>query len=205
MSGTPSWPSLYNPGIELFPIEHKDPVQPRGRYLHNSHDIFRFTLYWTLVLYTPAFIACGTYAFLNLTFPPRRPSRKGYKTRPRLSSAGISSGSVSDGERIPLRRYDRQGLRVDVLNPSQLRLPSRSPAKQNEKRSRLTFAVLVFFLFACFAFGGAIVGSAITGYVAAGLFRAAKYNMSTWIPLFAAILQTLVGFLALWPTVIDII
>ena len=144
-------------------------------------DIFRFTLYWTLVLYTPAFIICGAYAFLNLTFPPRRPLRKGYKTRPPLSDSGPSYRSVSNGERIPLRRYDRRGLGVDISNQSQLRLPSRSPAKQNEKRSRVTFAILVFFLFACFALGGAIVGSAIIGYVVAGLFKAAKYNMSTYV------------------------
>ncbi|RPD76681.1 hypothetical protein L226DRAFT_533738 [Lentinus tigrinus ALCF2SS1-7] len=196
MSGTPSWPSLYNPVIELFPIDHRDPIQPEGRYLHNPHDIFRFTLYWTLVLYTPAFIICGAYAFLNLTFPPRKSLRKGYKRRPLFPNAGPSRRNVLDGEQIPLRRYDRQGLGAEVKDQSQLRLPSRSPAKQNEKRSRLTFAILVFFLFACLALGGAIVGSAIIGFVIAGLVKAAKYNTSTWIPFFAAMLQTLVGFLA---------
>ena len=127
---------------------------------------------------------CGAYAFFNLTFPPRKPLRKGYKTRPTISRARLSYRSVLDGERIPLRRYDRQGLGADLRDQSQLRLPSRSPAKQNEKRSRWTFAVLVFFLFACFALGGAIVGSAIIGYVAAGLFKAARYNMSTYVFLY---------------------
>ena len=127
---------------------------------------------------------CGAYAFFNLTFPPRKPLRKGYKTRPTVSRARLSYRSVLDGERIPLRRYDRQGLGADLRDQSQLRLPSRSPAKQNEKRSRWTFAVLVFFLFACFALGGAIVGSAIIGYVAAGLFKAARYNMSTYVFLY---------------------
>lgn len=35
-NSTPSWPSLYNPVIEFFPIEHRDAVQPNGRYLYNA-------------------------------------------------------------------------------------------------------------------------------------------------------------------------
>lgn len=147
--------------------------------MRNS-EIFLFTLYWTLVLYMPSFILCGTYAFFNLSLPPRRPQRPGYRRR---SSTAASSGAFrrngTDSESIPLRRYERQSLAADVTAQSQLRLPSRSPAKQNERRSRLAFAVLVFMMFAAFAVGGAVVGSVILGYVTAGLFKAAKYNMST--------------------------
>ncbi|KAJ8468192.1 hypothetical protein ONZ51_g9795 [Trametes cubensis] len=201
MSDAPSWPSLYNPLIELFPLQHRDPIQPSGRYLHDPHDVFRFTLYWTLIFYTPSHIICGTYALLNLAFPPPRAP---HKTHKRNGSRTNTNGAES----IPLRRFtDRQlstGLGSDAQ--SQLRLPSRSPpAKQNERRSRLTFAILVFIVFATLAVAGAVVGSAIIGYVLAGLFKAAKYNMSTWIPFIGGLLQTLVGFLGLWPTVVDII
>ena len=67
---TPPWPSLYDPGIDLINIPHNAPVQPGGAYLTHPVDIFRFTLYWTLIFYCPAFILCGTYAFWNLNFPP---------------------------------------------------------------------------------------------------------------------------------------
>lgn len=35
-------------------------------------EIFRFTLYWTLILSLPLYSLCGIFAFLNLTFPPSR-------------------------------------------------------------------------------------------------------------------------------------
>ncbi|KAI0675997.1 hypothetical protein C8Q78DRAFT_362351 [Trametes maxima] len=193
----PSWPSLYNPLIELFPLQHRDPIEPSGRYLHDPHDVFRFTLYWTLILYTPAYALCGTYAFLNLAFPPLRIALTTRAPRP---DSGPSHRSVG-GESIPLRRYSRQpgpGGRAQGQG-------ARTPAKQNERRSRLTFALLVLFVFAVFAVAGAVVGSAVVGYVLAGLFKSAKYNMSTWVPFIGGLLQTLVGFLGLWPTVIDFI
>ena len=149
--------------------------------------MFRFTLYWTLVLYVPSFVFCGVYAFINLSFPPRRSHHRGYRTRPGISSAGPSFRST-ESENIPLRRYDRQ---LGAGGQSQLRLPSRAPAKQNETRSRLTFAVLVFMLFATFALGGAVVGSAIVGYVLAGLYKAGKYHMSTCVSLVCAPLSSL--------------
>lgn len=31
---TPSWPSLYNPGLEIINIEHRHPIQPSGAYLY---------------------------------------------------------------------------------------------------------------------------------------------------------------------------
>ncbi|KAI0642399.1 hypothetical protein C8Q79DRAFT_251762 [Trametes meyenii] len=201
----PSWPSLYNPLIELFPLQHRDPIEPSGRYLHDPHDVFRFTLYWTLILYTPAYALCGAYAFLNLAFPPLRvPLTTAGKAKAKAKAPRPGSGSYRSvpsvpGERIPLRRYSRQ------LGPGGGQSGGRTPARPNERRSRLTFALLVLLVFAVFAVAGALVGSAVVGYVLAGLFKAAEYNMSTWIPFIGGLLQTLVGFLGLWPTVIDFI
>ncbi|KAI8985617.1 hypothetical protein BD414DRAFT_417091 [Trametes punicea] len=171
MSEKPSWPSLYNPLVELVPLQHRDPIQASGRYLHDPHDIFRFTLYWTLVFYMPTYVLCGTYAFFNLAFPPPRDLRKPQKTRSNSRGA----------ETIPLRRYGDRQLDVESDAHNQLRMPSRSPAKLKARRSRLTFGMLVFLTFATVAVAGAVVGSAVVGYVLAGLFKAAKYNMSTCV------------------------
>ncbi|OCH96380.1 hypothetical protein OBBRIDRAFT_787460 [Obba rivulosa] len=198
----PSWPSLYNIDIELLPIQHTNPEQPGGAYLHNPNDVFRFTLYWTLVFYTPAFLFGGIYAFMNLTFPPSRPNRQSHRVRRPLSVlSAITYVTGADAGGIALRPY-AQG---DHSDDAKLPLRYRARARQNERRSRLTFALLVFFGFVVVAVCGAVVGSAIIGYVLAGLFKAAKFNMSTWIPFLGGLMQTLVGFLGLWPTVIDII
>jgi hypothetical protein len=133
-------------------------------------DIFRFTLYWTLVFYTPAFVFCGTYAFLNLTFTPQS------RVRRFLLLAPSNYRALSAKDALALQTY-----KAATLSPtdSYMRRPWQAKHKHNERRSRLTFALLVAFIFASSAVGGAVVGSAVLGYVMAGLFKAARFNMST--------------------------
>jgi len=211
------WPSLYNWAIEVWPIEGKQPVQPGGVYLYNPHQIFRFTLYWTLVFYAPAYVLCATYAFFNVTFPPGRlpQARPRLLTRPSFSFRFMSSYFGSS----PMARVNEIPMSPQPPSPftqgpsfgghedpkDVLAHQYRARWKPNEKRSRVTFALLVFFAFAVFSVAGAVVGSAVIGYVLAGLFKAGKFNMSTWIPFLGGLLQTLVGLLGLWPSVVDII
>ncbi|KAJ8487455.1 hypothetical protein ONZ45_g1602 [Pleurotus djamor] len=56
------------------------------------------------------------------------------------------------------------------------------PPKLNERRSRLTFAILVWFAFIVLSVTAAVIGSAVLGYVLAGLYTAARYNVSTFVP-----------------------
>ncbi|KAI0077745.1 hypothetical protein K474DRAFT_1048579 [Panus rudis PR-1116 ss-1] len=194
----PPWPSLYNFLIEITPIQNRDPVQPGGKYLYHPGDIYRFTLYWTIVFYTPAFVLGGLYAFLNLTFPPSRPRPRSHRNQPVVANkADYAAVSTTD---IPLQDLNR--LSPDTGRNAKAAQPR---AKINERRSRLTFSLLVLLFFLSFAIAGAVVGSAIIGYVLAGLFKVAKYNMSTWVPFFGGLLQASVGLLGLWPSVIDII
>src|ERR1700722_4281496 len=91
----PPWPSLYQPALEISPIQGKDPIQKGAYYLYHSKgkatsiiyikvkhlinkysDIFRFTLYWTLIFHLPLLCFCAVYAFFNLPFPPSRFSFK---------------------------------------------------------------------------------------------------------------------------------
>jgi len=51
--------------------------------------------------------------------------------------------------------------------------------KRNERRSRVTFALLLFLVFLALGLAGAVIGSAVLGFAAMGLYRAGNFNMST--------------------------
>lgn len=53
---TPSFPSLY------WLIGPRDVVQPN--YLYHEGDIWRFTLYWTLIVFEAAHLAVAFYAMI---------------------------------------------------------------------------------------------------------------------------------------------
>ncbi|KAF8211079.1 hypothetical protein K438DRAFT_1916581 [Mycena galopus ATCC 62051] len=182
----PPWPSLYDPGIELLDIPHHAPVQPGGHYLTHPIDIFRFTLYWTLIFYTPIFLFCGLYAFFNLTFPPTRRS-----SPPRREPSDDSSYPLT------LLPYSPRDTSAPLLRPPK--------PKPNQGRSRTTFALLVLLAFLSLSVAGAFLSSAIIGFILAGLYKLAKFNLSTWIPFLWALISVLVGLLSVWPSVIDII
>ncbi|KAF9482596.1 hypothetical protein BDN70DRAFT_407885 [Pholiota conissans] len=178
-STTPSWPSLYNPAVEILHIEHNEPVQEEGTYLYRAEDVFKFTLYWTLIFYTPLFLACGSYAFWNYAFPPSR-----------------------------LVVHDTQNpesYELSSINPNTTPIPPTKPPKPNERRSRVAFALIVLFTFLALSVAGAVIGSAIVGFVAFGLYKAGNFNMSTWIPFLLAVMQVVIGLLSIWPSIVEII
>jgi len=186
MSGniTPPWPSLYNPGLEILNIEHHPPTQPEGAYLYHANDVFRFTLYWNLVFYTPIFFFCGSYAFWNYAFPPSH----------RLS------GHQNNREAYPLSE-----IKSPLSTPASPVVQPSKPPKTNERRSRIAFALIVLLTFLTLSVAGAVIGSAIMGFTAAGLYKAANFNMSTWIPFLLAVMQVVIGLLSLWPSTVEII
>lgn len=173
---TPPWPSLYNPALEIIGIAHRSPIQPGAAYLEHAHgksleivdvrpdwrrayfsDIFRFTLYWTLIFYTPPFLICGLYAFWNYAFPPS-------SIHPTISNAYPLSSMVS---RPP---------HFLTITPSAqpIKLP-----RTNERRSRVAFALIVLLTFLTLSVAGAVIASAIMGFIVAGLYKAGNFHMST--------------------------
>ncbi|KAH7903526.1 hypothetical protein BJ138DRAFT_131366 [Hygrophoropsis aurantiaca] len=181
---TVSWPSLYNPGIELTNPQ-SGPTVSGGSYLYQPDDIFKFTLYWTLIFHIPFYLACGTYAFFNFTFPPHR--RRG----------------------IHVYGGDPMALSLSVRAPTHaepaLASVSAKPPRPNARRSRVTFAVLVLLTFLFVSLCGAVLGAAVVGFLLAGVYQAGGFSMSTWIPFIWAVIQGLVALLGIWPSVIDII
>ncbi|THH27202.1 hypothetical protein EUX98_g6984 [Antrodiella citrinella] len=199
----PPWPSLYNFfKVEVIPISNRDPVQPKGFYLHHVADMYRFTLYWTLVFYVPAFAICGIYAFLNLSFPPtRHRGARAHRTRPAVSPFPFLESQTYSAipNEIPLtqrQQQKRQQSQTSMLFGRRGWKRQRpGTARVNERRSKLTFALLVLLTFFLAGFAGAVLSSAIVGYVMAGLYKSAHFNMSTWMPFFGGLIQTSIGFL----------
>jgi len=120
---------------------------------YSRTEIFRFTLYWTLIFHIPLFFLCGIYAFLNLTFPP---SRRAVKSHSVSSASPESPPTPQPGPRL-------------------------TPPRPNEGRSRLTFAIIVLLVFLALSVTNAVIGATVVGFVLAGLYKAAQYNMSTYV------------------------
>jgi hypothetical protein len=107
--------------------------------------------YWSLVFYIPAFLLCGTYAFINLLIP--------------ASVTGHHVHVSASEEYYPLATSDMPA--------------STRPKKVNERRSRLTFSLLVLLVFLVLGFAGAVLSSAIVAYILVGVFKAGGFFIST--------------------------
>jgi hypothetical protein len=206
-SDRPDWPSLYNPGREIIHIEHRDPVQPGASYVRHVGDVFTFTFFWTLLFHTPVFVFCGAYAFLNISFPPVLSRVKLTRVE---EAQGIryvdeqredEDHEHDEGEHEEQTRHGQGGPEHELYQLTQrtnssahqlLRLSSNSTnkpklnpgstsKKRNEKRSRLTFSLLVFLAFLAFGLAGAALGSTVIGLLLFGLYKAGGYNMSTFV------------------------
>lgn len=130
---------------------------------------------------------CGLYAFFNLTFPPRHDDK--HSARSAIAKIYLTpfsrAGPVKDPHipHLPPAPFPDNTVHHHVEYPPRRIFWNGKRNKPNEKRSRVTFSLLVLLAFAVFAVGGAVVGSAVIGYALAGLWRAGKYNMSTFVNL----------------------
>ncbi|KAF8992469.1 hypothetical protein BDQ17DRAFT_1312868 [Cyathus striatus] len=143
--------------------------------IHKAKDIFLFTFYWILLFYLPILILSGTYAFWNQIFYPAPPSV------------------------LPKIVLDTPIILHQILTRP---MPPSKPAR-NERRSRLSFALIILFAFIGMGLAGVVVSSAALGFATAGLHIAADLHMSTanriglggWIPFLHAVTQVVVGLL----------
>lgn len=207
--GNVSWPSLYNPIIDLIGGDNAPPVEPGGKYLTQADDIFRFTLYWTLIFHVPLYVLVGTYAFFNVLFPPARGRLRRSRFRT-LARTGVSS----EGESVPMNPLPNLHPNSAYMtappasHPSAETLstsPRRVGKRLNAGRTRLMFALIIFLSFVGLGIVSAVAGAAVMGFVIAGVYKAGGFWVSTWVPFVWAVIHALVGLLGIWPSVIEII
>ncbi|KAI6124598.1 hypothetical protein EDD17DRAFT_1540139 [Pisolithus thermaeus] len=210
-TGNVSWPSLYNPAIDLAGGYGASPVQPGGKYLTQANDIFRFTLYWTLIFHVPFYVLVGTYAFLNVLFPPAR----GRLRRPRFRTP-IRTGVGPEGEVGSIPMNPVPNLHPDsayttapsASHPSaetSSTTPRRVGKRPNVRRTRVMFALIIFLSFVGLSIVSAVTGAAVMGFLIAGVYKAGGFWVSTWVPFVWAVIHALVGLLGIWPSIIEII
>ncbi|KAG8214955.1 hypothetical protein J3R82DRAFT_8346 [Butyriboletus roseoflavus] len=174
-----SWPSLYSPATEVGFFGPA--VRPGGYYLSDPdgtsnlfQHVFKFTLYWTLIFHLPFNFIAGIYAFFNFLFPPAR-------------SVGDTIILVSPAARS--RSHPPTHLHLHSHSHSQSQSYSPPPVDEwlkpprvNARRSRWTFALLVFFTFLGFSLLSAVVGAAVLAFVLVGVYRAGGFYISTYVP-----------------------
>ncbi|KAI6044403.1 hypothetical protein EDC04DRAFT_2642383 [Pisolithus marmoratus] len=209
--GNVSWPSLYNPVIDIIGVDGASPVQPGGKYLTQAHDIFLFTLYWTLIFYVPLYVLVGTYAFFNVLFP----SARGRLHQPRfraLMHAGVNE--EGRGRSVPMNTLPSlhpDSAHTTALSASHSSVETSSAAPRqvrkqlNVRRTRLLFALIIFLSFVGLSIFSAVTGAAVMGFVTAGVYKAGGFWVSTWVPFVWAVIHALVGLLGVWPSIIEII
>jgi len=204
----PEWPSLYSLAVELLP--HQMP-ELRGRYIARANDIFRFTFYWMLIFHAPLFIFSGAFAFANIVYPPKR-HHYDLELEPSPTAAPLRTT-------IPLTPISARRRSLDPLlsfssEPTHTSQParhsvSRAPQEgmvfpvRKVRRTRAAYGLIVLFTFLVYAVASALIKSLVVGYILAGVYSAAKFRMSTWVPFVWALLITASSTLGVFPSVID--
>lgn len=209
--GNLSWPSLYNPAIDLAGGYGAAPVQPGGKYLTQANDIFRFTLYWTLIFHVPFYVLVGTYAFLNVLFPPARGRLRQSRFRKPMRSGGDPEGEEGSMPMNPLPNLHPDSAYTTAPSTSRPSVetssttPRRVGKRPNVRRTRVMFGLIIFLSFFGLSMVSAVTGAAVMGFVIAGVYKAGGFWVSTWVPFVWAVIHALVGLLGIWPSIIEII
>jgi hypothetical protein len=145
-------------------------------------DVFRFTLYWTLIFLSLFSLITGGIACFNILYPARRDDKNGIlstsSTRNRAPQPAPQSHSM-----IPLTPLT-SARSPDLLLPEasetvdteEQRAP---PSRKNVHRSRITYALCTLLTFLVTALATSFIWSAVVGYVLYAVFKAGDFNLST--------------------------
>ncbi|WOO82165.1 putative protein [Vanrija pseudolonga] len=165
----PRFPSLYAPSIAST-------IQQRGYFLHNAEAIWRFTFYWTLILFLGTFLACAALASANIilsraVFAPGHEKDKGgdeVEMRPVSSGGGLFARAASAASSVVRRR------------------------QRTRRRPPLYLVLIIPLLMGAIAAFVALVSGTVVGFALAAVYSSGGFSMSTWVPFMWALIQVVV-------------
>jgi hypothetical protein len=195
---TPPWPSLYDPLIEFYNLEHHAPVQPGAHYLTRAGgmsfpslstgsgrltrriDVFRFTLYWMLIFLSLFFLFTGGVACFNILYPARRDDNKNGISLTGSSTPQPAPESHTEIPLTPLTSARSPDLLLsEVPGPVDIDERRAPQPRKNVRRSRITYALFTLLAFLVTALTASFIWSAVVGYVLYAVFKAGHFNIST--------------------------
>jgi len=165
-------------------------------------DIYRFTLYWHLILMVPLFVLPGVWAVAMLAVSTVRSRRTSNRTT--SSSSNTGSGGprqlrgTGSGRRTSWYSTTNRAswYRSSDSGPSASRslgstTVTNKPAGRARKRVLLLAALVIPLLFGLVGAVIAFVLSACIGYALVGVYEVTGFHISTWIPFLWSLLQTI--------------
>ena len=159
---TPSWPSLY------WPIR-PEPGVPQ--YLYYTSDIWRFTLYWTLLdVGAVHVVAAGLAVVMQLRSAVARAH-----SRSRTAAGAVAAGSGGGGGNAGWWSAGVQGSSV---------------------KQTLGWVWLVPVVYCVVGGIEAILAGSVEGLILGTVYHAGYYRMSTWTPFVWGLINVLVLVLA---------
>ncbi|KAL7425244.1 hypothetical protein Q5752_000932 [Cryptotrichosporon argae] len=211
----PPFPSLYSPTFSNL-------YNNRGYFLYDAEAIWKFTFYWTLIMFGAAFLLCSLLAsfnlFLSLSTRPSRPvvvARSAAAMPVRAASTAPSAGETMAGPASSCagaRWRSSQPLAAQPIDPgapfhatapaaAALPLPWRS----KRRRPPLWLVGLIPLVMGGIAALVALISGTVVGFALAAIYSAGSFSMSTWVPFLWALIQVCVLIVSSYSTLTRIL
>lgn len=162
---SPKFPSLYFPIKRSFKATtDRYSTNFSSSYIYYVSDIWKFTVYWCLILYPSAYILSGIVTLYNLLHVHNRIFTK----HPR---------KVQDGTIIAGADFDP--ISAEGSKSANLKLKS---SKTNN--SLYYFLILIYLLlYPTIGLVYGVINGTVIGFLLGILYRSGLFGMSTWVPL----------------------
>ena len=171
---SPKFPSLYFPVTRKSSIGSKYESKFTTSYIYYVSDIWKFTLYWCLILYPSAYIVSGIITLYNLLhvhnriFTKQQTHKENNKENIKKQEGFLTFNISNDGS---------------VIEPSSI---TESIQLNSSLTSNSIYYLIIFIYLLLYPTIGLVYGviyGTVMGFLLGVIYRSALFGMSTWVPL----------------------